>query len=278
MTLYSTIILTPEQFIKEVPKNFEVLDQAMFYENASDKLFNENKFLGLICLSVYLGKNVVITNAQHLITKKGNLVLANALTTRLPGTKLENYNFITIKNPMVKPDNLIKMLYEWGNTNGKVMTFEELHNYDFPNIQKIESEIKVTCGLLCDYVNPYHNIVKAHKTCAYGILYNDAVKMEDEYKKHILQKYEGQILTLDIDNKFGGEVVSIPMLGKNAHLTINTTIKSVLSGKIVEKFDQNINKVMLNEIDPTVKQNKKIEIVPDKKIDVDVVGWYVYAI
>lgn len=64
----------------------------------------------------------------------------------------------------------------------------------------------------------------------------------------------------------------------NSYITNNTTIRSVLSGPVVEKYNDGVMQFMLSEIDPKVKQDKNITIEKTADTKVEIFGWYTYAV
>ena len=135
--------------------------------------------------------------------------------------------------------------------------------------------VKVTCGLTCKTDSGIYG----HKTCAYGVTVDEANTIKSEYDKYIGNKYIGHNIIVNVNQKYGGSIIQIPELSKTTHVTNNTIIKSVLSGPILEKYNENILDFTLTDIDPSAKVNKSINILcDDDKLEVKIDGWYCYLI
>lgn len=283
----SIIILLSGNLSQEIQTTLEnnnvvIFDINQTNESASDKIFNESKFFGLISISVASGNIVAIRDAELYMTKKGNLSLLNSFTRRIPGTSENNYNFITVSDIYMidkKLSTQLNLLLTWSKKNATIMSYSEFLKYEFKNNSPIKSNIKVTCGLTCKFFNDKKEIEgDGHKTCAYNISIDEANKLLDEYKVHFGQEYDSKIISLNVENKQGGHIISIPKLGATAHITLNTCIKSSLSGPVLEKFNQDMLKFNLIDIDPTIKQNKTIELKHSSNGSVEIIGWYMYAV
>ena len=285
----TNIILIQNELTEKLSKTLndnkiEIHDIRFIQEDASDRLFNESKFFGMICLSIASGKNVAVVNAQEFMTKKGTLSLANCLTNRIKDANFEDFIFMTIRKLDYKPDNKkktnINLLFEWTNKSGKIMSEEEFDKYEFTNYtpQKYNN-FKVTNGLTCIVSNEKENMkISGHKTCGYNMSLEESNKLLFEYKQHIGQKYEGKNITLTVDGKASGSIIMIPKLGETAHVTINTSIKSSLSGKVIEMFNKNTLEFKLQDIEPTAKLNRDIKIKHENDCLVEITGWYNYII
>ncbi|AYV78298.1 MAG: hypothetical protein Edafosvirus9_12 [Edafosvirus sp.] len=310
-------------------KKITIVDLKTFYENASDQSFNESKFFGTICILVADGKIVAITNAQEYVSSKGNLSLLYALTTRIKGTSNSNYQFVSIFQPEYinglttkeeikntatneskkggnkknEPVNKNDMFYKWSEKNSTIVPFDKLDSHEFKENQPIKSELKVTCGLLCNYetlnsgphrtiaygppegpitIMPNYTTTYGHRTIAYGVSCEEAKKLEEENKSYIGKKYDSKLISLTVNEKAGGHVVVIPELGVTAHVTVNTVIQSSLSGPIVEKLNSNTLEFKLSDINPKLnnpeKTDKNLAIKETGGTIVNVTGWYCYAV
>lgn len=286
----STIFLIQGDSTDDLNKKMEdskiiIFDYRKTFENASDKIFNESKFFGMICLSVAQGNLVAIINSQDYITKKGNLSIFHALISRIPGTTSNNYNFIIIAEKDYSKDkqkleekNPTNMLYIWGDKYAKIISPDEFLGLTItPNIP-FKSDIKVTCGLIGKFIDNDSNIICGHITRAFNISLEEALKLEEDNKFHVGKKYNGNNISLMVENKKGGNVMMIKDLGETAHITLNTTIKSSLSGQILEKYNNKILEFNIQDIDHSIKLPKNIIINHSHDALIEITGWYIYNI
>lgn len=261
-------------------KNLILLHPERLKESASTVIFNENKYFGTICLEVAKGNTVIIPNASDYINKKGNLTLVYHLISRLAGTSHSNYNYIVISE---KEDG--SQLLKWAGKYAKCMTLAEFTDYEMPKtIIDKPYELKVTCGLLTKHLQDKKEIT-GHVTRDYNIGMEDATMLEENNKKYVNNKYKATIVQLTLNdekdknkNKPGGSILDLPDLGEFAHVTNNTAIKSSLSKAVLSKFEQNVLQFNLQEIDKTAKINPTLTLTKVEEVEVEVIGWYCYAL
>lgn len=282
-----TIILVPGQLSDTFKmicqtKDLHIFDKNVTYESANEMLFNNSKFVGTLCYKVAECQTLVLPNGEEFITKKGTLQLLYDLTTRIPSTKNEDYQFIIVTD-VQEPDPKTKeaQLIIWGKKNAKVMTVKEFTDYDIPKtILPKQYELKVTSGLLTTHKQNDSDIT-GHMTRNYNVSLSDSKSAYENNVIHIGQKYPGQIIKLVVDDgksvKDGGHIIMVKDLGETAHVTVKTSIKSALSGPVLEKYNSGIYEFNLQEIDPNNKQNPKIKISNIGPTDVLITGWYTYA-
>ena len=266
-------------------KNIVLHNSNDTFENANDKAFNESKFFGTVCVSLS-SDNVAFSDAETLVTKKGALSIVYTFGTRMK-LKVNELTFVVVA------DDKTGVLCDWAVKNKvEIVTVDEFKEYVCePNkvnvdlnkvkvdLNKVNVDLKVTCGLMCRSLNVQEKEpIIGHRTCAFGVSLDEANKLKEDNGEHIKQTYDGCNIALTIDGKNGGSVIAIPQLGSTAHITNNTTIRSVLSGPVVEKYNDGVMQFMLSEIDPKVKQDKNITIEKTADTKVEIFGWYTYAV
>lgn len=255
-------------------KKITYLDRKDYFESANDTTFNESKFMGTFALKVALGQSVILTEPETFITKKGGLSLSYHIGTRANNIP---HQFILISDKDIKDSNNDKSQDKIRKCVHEVITFEQFEKYNVNEVKtEIETElnkIKVTCGLLAKAGN-----VTGHITRAFGISYDESKIIEENNAIHFDKIYSGHNIKLTVNGKEGGSVISIPSLGKLAHITNNTVIRSVLSGPVLEKYENDIFEFGLKDIDKAAKQDLPIKLEKGDKMDVLISGWYCYAI
>ena len=258
-------------------KGITIVDRDSFKETASDLQFNESKWYGTICFLLSRGCSLMITDVQEMLSKKSELSLLYHISVRL-GIKNGYYRYILVDN--VQPNTTWKMepMRNWIIKNGETMTAVDFEKYDI-SVEKppIIHGIKVTCGLLSKHIQNGDEVT-GHITRAYGVTVDDAELMHENNATHIGKKYNGEIIELTVNDKQGGSIVMLNELGDLSHVTNNTTIRSALSGPVLGKYMNNIYEFKLNDIDEKVKQNSNLKVVKAGDTDVEIIGWYVYAI
>lgn len=274
--------MTPELTILFNQKKIKILDRDMTKETASDKMFNENKYMGTLCLEVATGTTLAIPEAADYLTKKGGLSLSYHFATKIPGTSSANYSFILVYDTDTKdPDLKTKegQLLKWATENARVMTVSEFTTYNIPIPAAMTTPYKmsVTCGRLTTHKQNNVNVT-GHSTCNYAITCDEAQLLQENNQIHMGKTYNGTIVKLSVDGKDGGIIIQISSLGDTVHITNNTTIKSSLSGPVLEKMNSNIMEFNLQDIDKTAKQNPRLKIEKVGETEVTITGWYCYAI
>lgn len=246
------------------------------YENANDKSFNESKFFGDVCVSLH-GNNIALPNAETYVNTKGNFGLVYTLGKRMK-LPAKDIRFIVVCNTQIQAEKTNGLSGWILKNNAEIMNDDEFKECNIqPN--KVNVELKVTCGLMCRSLNAQEKEpVVGHRTCAFGVTLNEACKLKEDNNEHMTQTYDGCNIMLTVDGKPGGSVIAIGSLGSTAHVTNNTIIKSVLSGQVVEKYNNNVMQFKLSQIDPSTKQDKNITIEKTADTKVEITGWYVYAI
>ncbi|ARF12109.1 hypothetical protein Klosneuvirus_3_244 [Klosneuvirus KNV1] len=283
-----TIILVPGQLSQTLKtvceaKHLLILTKESTYESASEALFNGAKFTGTLCLKVADGNTLVLPNAEDFITKKGTLQLVYDLTTRIPPTKSENYQFILVTDTTEpEPKSKEAQLAEYAKKYAKIMSTKEFTDYNVPKTTLSKPyELKVTSGLLTTHKQNGSDVT-GHTTRNYNVSVSDAKSAHENNAMYIGQKYTGQIIKLMIDDgkseKEGGHIVMVKDLGETAHITYRSGIKAALSGSVLEKYNTGVYEFQLQEIDSSSKQNPKIKVSKVGDTEVLVSGWYTYAL
>lgn len=283
-----TIILTAGQLTAELKtvcdkKQLYCAVKSSTYESASEASFNESKFVGTVCLKVSEGQTVVLPNAEDFMTKKGTLQLQYNLTTRIPSSKNENYKFILVIDD-TNFDSKSKefQLVEWCKKNGTIMTLQEFSDYEIPKtVLPKPHDVKVTTGLLTNH-QQFGQAITGHRTLTYNVTVSDGQTSCENNAMHINKIYQGQIIKLTIDDgktgeKDCGHIVMIPDLGPTAHITVKTSIKSSVSGPVLEKYNSGVYEFNLQDVDPASKQNPKIKVSNVDSTLVMITGTYTYA-
>ncbi len=276
----STIFLTLGHISDELKNaittndKLTVIDKRSYIETASNSQFNESKYMGTICLLISQGVNVVIQGAETLVTKKGAISVPYHISKRI-GEKVScNYVFIQDENPI--NDKETKLL-NWATTNANVMTVKQFLNLKIKSGPDISSNVRVTCGLLTMH-QQNDEVVTGHVTRKFGITVQEANVTHENNAQHIGKIYKGDIIELTVDNKPGGTIIFIDSLGETSHVTNNTIIRSALSGLVLEKYLDGAMEFTLTSIDPNAKQDRRIKVAKIGEVDVNVTGWYTYAI
>jgi hypothetical protein len=278
----TVIVLVIGASVGTYQKPISIIDKIQLFENCSDGSFNDSKFMGTFAMSVFKGgAHPVIPFAEDTISPKGTSSLIYALTSRLKGTSPKDYVFKLVHPDSYDPESgSIKEqnLFRWSKANGSVMTETEFNSLDLKPNPPFSIPVKVTCGLVCQYQKNGRTMT-GHKTIAFGIGMDEADKLKQEYDDHIGKVHKGEEISLFVNEKQGGSVVKIQSLGDTAHLTVNTDIKSVLSGPLLEKYNANVQDFKLSQIDPNAKTDKNLRIAKEKDdFDVTVTSWYSYLV
>lgn len=282
-----TIVFVPGQLspaLKTVceSKNLLVVEKNSLYESASENLFNGSKFTGYVCLKVAEGHTLVLQNAEDFITKKGSCQLLYDLTVRVPPTKYENYKVVVVTDSEPDPKSKEYPLVEWAKKHAKVMSLKEFTAFDIPKTTLTKPyELKVTSGLLTTHQQNGVDVT-GHSTRNYNVSLTDSQSAHENNAVHLGKKYPGQIIKLTLNDgkgdKDAGHIIMVKDLGEVAHITFRTSIKAALSGPVLEKYNAGVLEFNLQEIEPSAKQNPKIKISNIGNTDVNVTGWYTYAI
>lgn len=264
-------------------KKLVLIDPNHLKESASVALFNDNKYFGTICYEVSKGNTVVIPHAKNYINKKGNLTLTYHLISRLKGTSYDNYNFVVISDTSsADAKGSEGQLLTWASKYAKCLTMNEFEDTEISKVILDKPyELKVTCGLLTKHVQE-GKVVMGHVTRDYNVSIKEAKELEESNKKYLGKTYKATIVRLtlvDTDKeKPAGSILYLPDLGEFSHVTNNTTIKSALSKAVLNKFSEGVLEFNLQEIDSAAKINPKIVLTQDSEVDVEVIGWYCYAL
>lgn len=272
-----TIVLIIGQYTEEIKSHFDsinlqIYDANKFYENASNNIFNESKFFGTVAYDLMNGIKVAINKADKFINKKGNNILINTLLYRLPEIKFDDLELIAI----CQDENKEKYM-EWFNNNCKLINIDDVKNLLLSD-NKISTNYKVTSGLIAEFMHFDNNLITGHITLGYNKTRDEADIIKLNNKNLINQEFESKLFSILVDDEFGGEIVLIPKLGPTIHITVNTIIKSSLSGPIMDKYNNNILEFNLTEIDASIKQDKKIRIQYISNVIIKIKDLYCYCI
>lgn len=257
--------------------------------------------MGSICVSVALGKNILVTDASTLVTKKGGISLTYHLGKRCP--KLPNgWEFVLVESIDQDRPTLEKLRTALVRCtrSEEIKTCRldqvEISSVPFLTEPTIDStpnspnEVRVTCGVLARHIRVaegYYDEVNGHVTRAFGISLEESKVVEQEQveAKIIGGTFTGRIFHLKVNGKYGGYIVSVPDLDndtrKCSHITVNTTVKSSLSGPILEKYFDGKVEFRLGEVDEKAKGDQAMHVISIEKGEgtfVQVTGWYVYAL
>ena len=259
-------------------KGITCITKSSLSETANDQAFLESKYMGTLALLLAQGKPFLIDNAVDLITKKGGLSLSFHFSKRAPNIP---YKFILVNNLDKDPEPKSKeaQLLENIPVENR-LTFEQLSKFDLTDICKMKfdtSKIKVTCGFLTHHRQGEKEFT-GHMTRGFGKSIEEAAMLEENNSNILGKNYKATVIKVVTGDKDGGSVVMVPDLGTTAHITNNTTIKSVLSGPVVEKYCANIFEFDLKDIDATAKQQITIKLNKLQDTEVLIQGWYVYAV
>lgn len=257
------------------------VNQASLEENLNSKQLNENKFFGTIS-TYFTTYDVIIVPAEHgnSFINKGTNRLVNDLKWRLKLNKTFNPSIVA----MDLPDNS-SVWYTKDNNCVQCKGIDELRILMAKvvcNVEKITFGGNVTCGFICKT----NDGRVGHITVAYNVtqdasnelLVNNGVK----YVGSTVSGIEISFSTISGSKiSHGGSVISLPSLILEGvaipHITCNTTIKSVLSSKIVAQYNESKFEFPLSDIDPNCKQPTIIHIMENTEdIDVNIVSWYCY--
>lgn len=283
-----TVILVPGQLTSALKtvcdnKHLIVFTRESTYESASENMFNGSKFTGTLCQKVAEGNTLVLQNAEDFITKKGTLQLFYDLTTRIPPTKSENYQFILMTdNAEPEPKSKEFQLVAWAKTHAKIMSVKDFTSFEVPKTTLSKPyELKVTSGLLTTHKQNGLDVT-GHMTRNYNVTVSDATSAHENNAMFIGKKYPAQLIKLTVDDgkseKEGGNIVMVKDLGETAHVTVKTLIKAALSGQVLEKYNAGTLEFNLQDIDPSSKQNPKLKVSKVADTEVLVSGWYTYAL
>lgn len=267
---------------KQFPKR---LQKCTYVENANSDAYCDSKFFGSVCDEFMSNGVLIFPNAQSYLTKKGGIPFGFHFSTKLPNCIIK---FILVSNESkqsLKKGSPSEKLYNLAISSGyQVLSSEEfiaLYETDYYKefVPAICSEAKFTCGLNAVYDDKnLDKVICAHSTRGYGLNFDTVMTLKQDNENHFGQVYEGIVIDLLINNKSGGQVVYIPALSGTSHLTINTTIKAVLSGPIVQKFIDSEFEFNLQSIDPTAKVDSPIVISTKSTVQVVIIDWYQYLI
>jgi hypothetical protein len=258
------------------------VDDARLNENLNPKQLNENKFFGSI--ADYFSRNDVIVvpcdNGNSFINKGNNKVIGE-IKWRLKLDKNYVPNCITVGLP--------KSAAVWYTKDNNCFRCPDLDEFrtkmatvtvDASNVLAFGG--KVTCGLVCQTED---NKV-GHVTVAYNITSTESDELLTKYGTpnigSIIPSKEIKFSTVNGDKIApGGSVISLPSLTiegvAHSHITCNSTIKAVLSAKIVEQYEAGIFEFPLASIDPSCKQPTIIKIDKDATdLNIKVREWYCY--
>lgn len=267
-----------EELLKVLQKKGIIhIDQLSLTESASDKAFNESKYMGTRARHLANGIPFLVSNALELITKKGGLSLNFHFSKKVPSVP---YEFILIgdfdKDPEPK-SNEEKLL----SNVPKRLTIKELFDFDMSEVSKIAfdtSLVKVTCGFLTKHKQKGLDIT-GHITQSFGISLEEAAELEENRSIHFGKTYESSIINLTINGeKDGGSIIMVPDIGETSHITNNTIIRSVLSGPVLEKYNAGIFEFNLKDIDEKAKQEITIKLEKTEDTEVSIIGWYIYVV
>lgn len=285
----SKIILCPGSFsenllkMKENMTNIKFLSFSNYVENANSLQLSVSKFAGTVGLLTRCGKNVILENAEQFVTKNKKFSLSN----KMPKGNSVSYYILSPSDN--NPDNFNKILC-MKLSGWKQITESEIYDlFDPSNLNQMDNTcvfapVKVTSGLITKFsVNGIN--YTGHCTFSYGTeidSYESLVNFKTDLKQ-FYGKYKGVVIDLNIDNNQNcGHVVYIPdicsELLPRAHITVNTTIRSVLSGNIVEKYLEGNTDFTLKQIDNKSKTDNIINISSTTTCDITIDDYYIYII
>lgn len=258
-------------------KKVTIIDRASYTETANDGSFFESKYCGSIALLIAQHVPILISEAEGLVAKKGGLTLPYHVKTRAAGTPC-NY-FLLVSELAVDPDPKTDAGKLYGAVP-KHLTLKQFSEYDLSTfaVPKVDmSQIKVTCGYLTTHVQDGVKVT-GHMTRSFGKTFDESLLIKENDSHNLQKTFKGEIIGLTTSGKPGGSVIMVSDLGKTAHVTNNTSIKSVLSGPVVEKYQNGIMEFNLQDIDEKSKQATPIKIEKIGETEVLITGWYTYAI
>lgn len=245
------------------------------YVEDNNEGYNDSKFYGSVCHEFLTNPAIAFPNADTLLTKKGALTFPYHMSTKLPNIVFKYVLVCDKKKGDLKKNSSEEKLYNLCVSKGYNIISSSLCD-DFILSNSIKSEsgnYLYTCGL-----NACFNNKKYHCTRGYGITLQEQNELEKTNIIYQNKEYNGIVLNLTINNKPGGKVVYIPELGSTSHLTVNTTIKAMLSGPLIQKFLDNVTTLNLKDIDTTAKVDMPIIIEKEGDTKVLIVDWYQYII
>lgn len=255
-------------------KKVTVINKDAFLETANDASFNESKYAGTIALYVAQRIPIVISNSEDFITKKGGLSLSYHIATRA-NKAASKFILVTDHTQDLDPKSNEGKLFKLVPDH---VTTQEFLKYDIVLSKIVDlSNIKVTCGLLTSHVQNGVKIT-GHMTRGFGITYDNALLIKENNAEFFQKLFKGEIVQLITNGKDGGSIVMVSDLGKTAHITNNTSIKSMLSGPVLEKYNDGIMEFNLQDIDKTAKTSVPITLVKGAITEVLITGFYIYAI
>jgi hypothetical protein len=257
-----------------VSKNLHGFVKEQCIETASDKSFNISKYAGTICYVISQGKPIQISDAHEMISKKGQLTLPYEITTRVGKIPCQ-FIFIEDEEPENDDERALK---KWASLNAKVISVNDFAEYPFQTDKySIVPDVRVTCGLCTRHMQNGVNVT-GHVTRKFGVSSADAKIELENNAMHMGKIFKGEIIELTVDGKPGGTIIMIPELGNTSHVTNNTTIRSALSGPVLEKYNNGIMEFTLKDIDANAKQNPNLKVAKIGETDVEISNWYVYCI
>lgn len=261
--IFLTIGSIPKQILElSQKKGITFINKNDLLENANDASFNESKFMGIVALSIAQGKIIILDNAESFVTKKGSLSLNYHIAVRANNTPVKY--ILICDNPT--DSKIFKCVNE-------VISIDQFENYNTAISKPDMSKIKVTCGL-----TGTAGTTSGHITRAFNISFVDSELLKEHNSIYLQKTYLGINIGLTVNGKSGGSVIHIQDLGPTAHITNKTSIKAVLSGPIVEKYNDGVMEFQLKDIDPSAKQDLTIKIEKTEDLQVLVTGWYCYAL
>ena len=268
-------------------------------ENCNDHIFNKSKYVGLICKAICENKNIAIPSAGNFVDDKGIFTLERDMLSKLKATG--RFNFILVTdlsnhNPNLCPKKQAVINCINNSINAQIISFKQFKQWNITNLQNCSNgprfsleNVRFTCGFNIRY---HHNSAKddnsqvmiGHITRGFDISLPEAIECENSNKDKLLSSYNGTIIGIMMLNEksnektYGGFVIHAPELGDTAHITVNTTLRNVLSENIVENYVNNKIVFELKSIDPNAKHNPTISIkkIGDKKFHV--IDWYTYVV
>lgn len=237
-------------------------------ESVNDSSFNDSKFYGYLSFCLALGFHIFLDDGETVVTKKGGLSLPFHLSKRVPNV---DYSIVLV-DYKGSDAGLLKL---------KQCSQEEMIERAL-NLQKAPENVSLL-SLTFGYSTSFRleNDETGHVTRDFNVSYDTFISWL-ENQRHVGKIYKGEILKFQVDGKKTGHVVSVPELDndtrKNSHITVRSPIKAVLSGAIVEKFEQKIFQFHLKDIDPNSKTDALISVETSGNTDVKIENHYVYAV
>lgn len=290
-SIFNIILFIDDQIPDD--SRYTVFDYRRFEESANNKAFNESKFIGSIALALVTGKVVAVPAAQNWLTKKGELLFLNGVKYRIPGSKRGDYLFTLVINDVeeVKPKSNEDRLVQWVKKNGRIVGKDEFVGLEF-NSRPLDdlTKIKITCGLTARFTDLEGAVVTGHMTRCYGVTVQLSKEEQGLCQEYIGKNFKGELMRLiinksegekQVEDTVGGHIVHIPTIpsDKNpTHITVKTDVKSALSGPIIIKYNNGDTRFRIRDIEPTSKQDHLLKVDTVGDVDVQVTGWYCYAV